>query len=287
MEPDGPSNTMPFTVSHIIAVVPLRRAEVPLLPLVIGSMAPDYFYFLPCHAGSYYSHKPLGVFLLTLPLAWLILWLFQQYLREPLLLLLPEHHQPLAAELVADPPAGSRWARPWATALLLLTGIITHLLWDSFTHPDGFMVERFEFLRTTMLPTPIGPLALNRVLQHGCPFAGLGGLALWYLWLFHRQKAAGSVPATDAAVQLPPCVRRRVRLALFAAGSITTAMRPVPGGLPRPSMTDASLSGLGLTAARICWRSAATADTDIPPPLACVGKRGGGMLFRSYCLGHG
>ncbi len=231
---------MPFTASHILAVVPLRRKAVPFLPLVIGCMAPDYFYFLPSHVGSYYSHKPLGIFLMTLPMAWLVLWIFRHFLREPLLLLLPERHQTPAAELASDPPPDSRWARPWATALLLLAGISTHLLWDSFTHPDGFMVEYFESLQTTMISTPIGPLALNRVLQHGCSFGGLGGLVLWYLWLLRRQKTDALAPAANATLQLPHHVRRNIRLALLAAGAITAGVvlcyrsaHPEPGDTMR------------------------------------------------------
>ena len=218
---------MPFTVSHVIAVIPFRKAGLPLLPLAVGSMAPDFFYFTPGHYGSMFGHSLAGVFLATLPMAWLVLWFFRCFLREPLLLLPPKRHQALLAELAGDPPADSRWARPGATALLLLAGIATHLFWDSFTHQEGVMVQHFAVLHTTMLPTPIGPLALARVLQHGCSFAGLGMLAAWYLWLFHRRKTAGILPE-PAAEQLPPRVRRLLRLALIAVAAIT-AMGKVGG----------------------------------------------------------
>jgi hypothetical protein len=52
---------MPFTASHVAAVLPLVRT--PLLPsaLVVGSMVPDLPYFLPLPLTSYVTHSPVGV----------------------------------------------------------------------------------------------------------------------------------------------------------------------------------------------------------------------------------
>lgn len=55
---------MPFTISHVVAVLPLTtgRAGRVLVPgaLVIGSLVPDLPYFVPPHLGTAWSHSALG-----------------------------------------------------------------------------------------------------------------------------------------------------------------------------------------------------------------------------------
>ena len=215
---------MPFTISHVIAVVPLRRAALPFLPLAVGCMAPDYFYFIPGHYGGNFSHTVCGMFLASLPAACLILLLFRRFLRAPLLLLLPVRHQPLAAELADDARAGSFWAGSAGTVLLLLAGIATHLAWDSFTHLQGTVVQHSSLLRDTMVATPFGPVAAYRCLQYGFSIAGLAALAAWYLWLFRRRQTTGTpAPTSSSTAQLPAPIRRGVRLALCAITALATA----------------------------------------------------------------
>lgn len=53
---------MPFTGSHLAAVLPLMRSRW-LVPsaLVIGSMVPDLPYYLPLPVTATLTHSPLGV----------------------------------------------------------------------------------------------------------------------------------------------------------------------------------------------------------------------------------
>ena len=207
---------MPFTISHIVAAVPLRWLGLPLLPLAIGCMAPDFFYFIPRHLGGDISHTIPGMFLAALPAAYVTLVLFQYFLRTPLLLLLPVRHQALATALTAGARPGSFWARPWGTAVLLLTGIATHLAWDSFTHLRGTMVQKLPFLAETSIDTPLGSVELYKLLQHGSSGTGLAALAAGYLWLFCRRQQTPTPATIPAIVQLPTRIRRRVRLTICA-----------------------------------------------------------------------
>jgi hypothetical protein len=51
---------VPFTASHAAAVLPFLRSPLPASALVIGSMAPDFPYYLPWSTG-WPTHTPLGV----------------------------------------------------------------------------------------------------------------------------------------------------------------------------------------------------------------------------------
>ena len=54
---------MPFTVSHVAAVLPVvgRSGRLPAAALVIGSMAPDYPWFLTRGRTARLSHSLLGI----------------------------------------------------------------------------------------------------------------------------------------------------------------------------------------------------------------------------------
>ena len=55
---------MPFTLCHPAIVLPLYRyaARITSLPgLVIGSMSPDFVYFLSLGISRSFTHTPMGV----------------------------------------------------------------------------------------------------------------------------------------------------------------------------------------------------------------------------------
>ena len=61
---------MPFTLSHPLAVVPLRRwcpARLNFAALVIGSMSPDFGYFIGQFDAAAFAHTIPGLFTVCLP----------------------------------------------------------------------------------------------------------------------------------------------------------------------------------------------------------------------------
>ena len=173
---------MPFTLAHPAAVLPLRGVRaLRTAPLILGALVPDTAYYLPerlAHPlvrnhtlrGSYTSCVVLGYVLL----AALCL------LRRPLTALLSARARALCFEALAP---FLRSLRAWVLAApAFVLGAWTHLLWDSFTHPDGWMVRRFAVLNE---PVTIGAYqsTLCHVLQYLSSVLGLGVLALWYLRL--------------------------------------------------------------------------------------------------------
>jgi hypothetical protein len=168
---------VPFTLAHPAAVLPLHGVRyLQTAPLFIGAVVPDLPYYLPA---------PLLGYLLLIAIF---------VLRWPLTALLAPRARWLCLRALA--PFRAHW-RPWAFAALgIIAGVWTHLLWDSFTHPDGWMVRRVAALSAPVtLGAYTGPLC--HVLQYVSSVVGLLVLAIWY-W---RLPAPAAVPAGPGATR--------------------------------------------------------------------------------------
>ncbi|MGV9317103.1 DUF4184 family protein [Streptomyces sp. NPDC003691] len=214
---------MPFTLSHPAAVLPLLRRPFVPSALVAGAMAPDIPYFIgnlpfqPTTAVWYEpyfnataTHTLTDLPTVALPLA-LGLTAAYYLLRAPAAALLP----PLPAHGTPVPrPSGAADRARIAMWLVLsaLIGIATHVVWDSFTHVDGYVVTRVELLRD---PVP-GGLTVARVLQHLSTVAGLVALAVHFV---RRRRTAPAAPAA-ARTRPPRAVRWGVTAALALAAAV-------------------------------------------------------------------
>jgi hypothetical protein len=175
---------MPFTLAHPAAVLALRGTRLlRTAPLIIGAVTPDMPYYLPS-AGSgrplrLETHTWLGSLTLDLGLGMALLAAVV-LLREPLTVLLTPRARWLC--LAALEPF-RRVSAAWLLApLAIVIGVWSHLLWDSFTHIDGWAVRHIPALSD---PVTIGWYSgeLYHVLQYLSSAAGLMILALWYLRL--------------------------------------------------------------------------------------------------------
>ena len=174
---------MPFTLAHPAAVLPLRRFRLMrTVPLIIGAMTPDVPYYLPWRIAKHLpdvTHTLLGTFTLDLPIGLLLLFIVW-LLRVPLVAPLgPGARAKCAAAMERF---GGR-PRNWLLApLSILVGAWTHLAWDSFTHADGWMVERIPALSAPVsLFSYTGQLC--HVLQYACSVFGLAVVAIWFVRL--------------------------------------------------------------------------------------------------------
>ncbi|MFD6890822.1 DUF4184 family protein [Streptomyces sp. NPDC059957] len=203
---------MPFTLSHAAAVLPaLRRsgrARGPLVgsALVLGSFAPDTFYFagtVISGLGPYatFAHSLPGILtadaVLTAVLAacWLLL-------REPLIALLPRGRQGRVHAFVR----GEEWRGRRLPALALrfylsaVIGSLTHVVWDAFTHIDRF--------GTRILPALGEPLALGLPLYSYLQY-GTSALAACVLVWF-TATALRRLPRSPAPASVPMLGRAEV-----------------------------------------------------------------------------
>jgi hypothetical protein len=168
---------MPFTASHAAAVLPLLRTPLPASALVVGSMAPDFPFFLPVDPGLR-THTAAAIvttdLLFGVP-AWL---LWHALLAAPALWAAP---RALRVRL-AGVPLGVR-ARLGSVRAVLLTvaalavGSATHVLWDEFTHARRWGPEHIPALGETWWLMPG-----YRWLQY---LSSLVGALILLAWLAH------------------------------------------------------------------------------------------------------
>jgi hypothetical protein len=177
---------MPFTLSHAAAVLPLSRTPLPLAALMIGSMAPDFAYFVPDGPGLL-SHSVPGLFRFCWPLGLLAWVIFVQVLEAPTLALLPDGWRASFAR--SD---RSITLRNFALAsVAVVAGAATHILWDGFTHANTPVVDRLSFLETTSVGLFGKQFPLFRFLQHLSTVVGLVALLAWAVHL--KKSPAGAV----------------------------------------------------------------------------------------------
>lgn len=174
------AKAMPFTISHVAAVLPLNRKPLIFPALVIGSMSPDLLYFVPFVPNVHLTHTLMGVVVLCLPLSLVTLLLFYAVVAQPLSELLPG--------LKFLQPAGPFEFRPasrflWIVSSILL-GALTHIVWDSFTHIRG--VAHFPWLGITVLELSGRPLYLYKLLQYLGGVLGLLTLGVWAVLRWRR-----------------------------------------------------------------------------------------------------
>ncbi|HEY4975272.1 MAG TPA: DUF4184 family protein, partial [Steroidobacteraceae bacterium] len=179
---------MPFTVSHIAAVLPahrlLTRANL-FTAAVIGSIVPDFGLLAPVAMTRWQTHSVAALFTFCLPVGLATYWLTLLLLRPAVLEVVPDGaYVRLRA---AQPPAPISRLSAWLyAAAALLFGAGTHLIWDAFTHENARGVRLIPFL-TDYGPEMSGhPLHLYRWLQYGSSMVGLAVVAAaLLLWLRH------------------------------------------------------------------------------------------------------
>ena len=165
---------MPFTPAHAAAAWPIHRIapRLPLSALVIGTMSPDFLYWLHLAPRSRWAHSLPGIFLFCVPVSLAVWHVFRRFIRPALLQLLP----PGMAARVPPPVASLHLA-----AAAVLIGALTHVAWDGFTHPSDWGVTYVPALRADAVPRLLPGLKWFKVLQHASSIAGLSLVAIWVL----------------------------------------------------------------------------------------------------------
>jgi hypothetical protein len=184
---------MPWTFSHPAAALPLRRfcpKYLNLAALMIGTLTPDFGYYIGSFRLARYAHTFSGSVSVCLGAGWALLIGFY-LVRKPLCYVLPQPHRALLEPLTATPaPLGIR-SFALASASLLF-GAWSHIVWDAFTHREGWVVTRYPALKATVLRFGDTDVALYHVLQHLSTILGITAL-LSVFWLWLRRRGAQSL----------------------------------------------------------------------------------------------
>jgi hypothetical protein len=174
---------MPFTISHAAATIPFRRTRLVLSALIVGTMAPDFEYFLHGRMISRWSHNLHGAFEFSLPASLLVLAIFHWILKRPVVALLPRGVQ---QRIVLKEFPFWPLNRFLLIVFSILVGIATHLFWDNFTHSGRWIVEHFAWFHQTT--SVLGRQVANyKVAQHVSTVLGLFLLLVWFLHWYRTQ----------------------------------------------------------------------------------------------------
>ena len=168
---------MPFTLAHPAAILPLKRYCPRLLSfsaLVIGSMTPDVGYCFWRYNLDSLSHRFVGSFIFCLPVG-IVMMLMLQLLRNPAVNLLPARQRQVFLPL-CQKSLGS----PLVILISLLLGAWTHLLWDSFTHAQGWLVVHLPVLQIHLVSVRGHNFELCHLLWYTSSFIGVAWLCFDY-----------------------------------------------------------------------------------------------------------
>jgi hypothetical protein len=176
---------MPFTFSHPAVVLPfnyLSKRWISLTALVIGSITPDFEYFIRMKVASYYSHYWTGLFWFDLPLGLLLLLIYNQIVKDKLIDHLPSYFN---KRLSPFKNSAIRYSGSYLIIIIvcILIGAASHIFWDSFTHPAGYFVKHIHLLSHRIL---VGSYAIS-----------------FYNIVQHLSSLTGAVIILYAIVQLP------------------------------------------------------------------------------------
>lgn len=145
---------MPFTFSHTAAALLfkpwLKKQKLSYTGLILGCMAPDFEYFLRMNMQGDIGHHFIGIFLIDLPLGLILALLIHIVIRDPFIEYLP---RPFKQRFIIF--QHQNWLKYllqnfWTVAVSLILGILTHIIWDAFTHKSGFFVQLNPLLQQVM-----------------------------------------------------------------------------------------------------------------------------------------
>ncbi len=171
---------MPFTFAHPAIVLPLNylpKKWFSLTGLIIGSMTPDFEYFIRMRVESHYSHSIDGVFWFDLPLAILLAFTFHNIVKNQLFQNLPELIR--SRVLTFNQFNWNRYFKQhWIIVVIsILIGTASHLFWDSFTHEHGYFVNHIALFHDSISISHL-KIPIFKAVQHLSTF--IGGLIILF-----------------------------------------------------------------------------------------------------------
>lgn len=164
---------MPFTFAHPTYAFPLKFISprwFSVTGLVLGSMAPDFEYFLALEPHRTIGHSFPGLFVQVIPLCVLFAYLIHIFVKESLVLHLPSAFglNRRAYSLLCT--WSLRTLREWIIYIMSVSiGFLSHVAVDAFTHEGGYMVQQLTVLQSIV----ILDLPVYKILQHSLSMFGM------------------------------------------------------------------------------------------------------------------
>lgn len=162
---------MPLTFAHPAIILPFSRKSryINFSAMVFGSMSPDFEYFLRGQPMGEIGHSFTGFVTFNLPLVVLIYFVYHFFVHEISLNHLPVFLQ----DTYTNRLDSNKTLKLAVFSYSALFGMFTHVVWDSFTHVNGYMVLEFPAIFTNTYNIYGFKIPLYKCLQHGSTFLGL------------------------------------------------------------------------------------------------------------------
>jgi len=236
---------VPFTPSHIAAILPFARTPLPPAALAIGAMMPDLFYYVPIDFARGLTHSWLGVVTVDLGFALALFFLWEFVFRAPVIDFTPGWVRSRMSTRYRMPTT-LRDTGIFAALLIgaVLIGCSTHLVWDSLTHA-GPVVDALK------LDAKAGPLPVYKWGQHVSSAVGLIALAVFTFFWWRRTEPHPAPPT-----RLTPFQRRGGIVLVLAVGLAVALTIWIRGIMRGHSVIENTLIfytvTVGLAAAALC-----------------------------------
>jgi hypothetical protein len=166
---------MPFTLSHPAILLPIKYLPSRYYSwtgLIIGSLVPDFEYFIRMKMLSIFSHTLSGLFWFDIPLSLLLTVIFHNIVRDELIDNLPNYFKSTLI-MYKDFHWIVHLKYNWVIILgSIFIGSISHLLWDSFTHYHGYFVQNIVALKYYISLSKY-QMPVYKILQHGSSLIGM------------------------------------------------------------------------------------------------------------------
>jgi hypothetical protein len=211
---------MPWTFVHPAAVLAFRKyfANRHLFgALVVGSISPDFGYYVGCFGMATTAHTLPGLLIVCLPTGLALLVLIR-ILHRPVANLLPQPHRQAILSLPLMPQLGSPMTVLYISAAIIL-GAVTHNIWDSFTHRAGYVVARWSPLQMPAFMLGTKTFWVFEVLQHASTTIGLIiVVAAYFRWL----------RATDRGTAVPDSISDGWRYGILISLTVVSLVLAIP-----------------------------------------------------------
>lgn len=228
---------MPFTPAHPAIILPLLRSRYfSATGLIIGSISPDFEYFIKMSVDDAHSHTVAGLIYFDLPVSFLLAWIFHNVVKKNLISNLPVYFQRRSQHLLEHDFAKYIRTNPRTFIVSALIGAASHLLWDSFTHNDTFITNN-SFYRETFIPFEGVNYPLFYALQHISTAIGLMVIVVYFL----------TIKPSATQITAAPQLLYWVALMTIAAATVWLRFRVFPSDYGEGNLVVSCISGLVLS----------------------------------------
>lgn len=178
---------MPFTLAHPSIIIFCKNRYLNLMGLILGSMSPDFIYFLCFNPSSNFGHTLLGFIFFNLPLCILLNFLIFRYVKNIFILSLPNFLLNRYSYLIYSSNKLDNLKEFFIFIYSSFVGMITHIFWDAFTHESGFFVNSFPLFFKKSLVLLNHEIPIYKLFQHG---STLIGFLIIIIYFYSIQKSS-------------------------------------------------------------------------------------------------